>query len=155
MAEVQLIKREGSLHPANQQDADALAKIKTGAVVHAEIVQPRNGRFHRKFMAMLGFVYEYWTPPEADWKGIPAAKNFEVFRKEVVIRAGFYSVSIDLKGNTKLVADSISFASMDETRFAEVYTAVFNVCWSLVLSKVPNMTEEQAHNVINSMMEFD
>lgn len=158
MAEIQLVKQSGSLRPANEVDADVMRKIKTGALVLADIRQPRNPRFHRKFFALLNLAFDYWRPGPVtmpDGQQIDAEKNFERFRKDVLILAGFRKTVVNIKGEARLEADSISFASMDETQFNEVYKAVFSVCWRLVLRHIPNMTEEHAHNVINSMMEFD
>jgi hypothetical protein len=78
-----------------------------------------------------------------------------VFRKEVVIRAGYFTVTTDLKGNTRLEAESISFSNIDETRFAKIYSDVFNVIWVMVLSSVKDMTKEIVENTINQILSFD
>lgn len=156
MREVQFIKGPGgTLRPATQMDVEALEKIGNGSLLHAKIVQPRNGRFHRKFMAMIGLGYEMWRPEEIEYNGIKSVKSSEVFRKEVTIRAGFFTVTTDIRGNTKLEAQSLSFASMDDTEFSRVYSAVFNVIWEMVLKHVRGMTKEQADNTINQMLDFD
>jgi hypothetical protein len=158
VAEMQLIKHAGSLRPANQTDADKLAKVKQGALVLADIRQPRNSRYHRKFMAMLDMAFDYWEPGEVtlpDGVKIEAGKDFDRFRKDVTILAGFRHPVVNIKGEVRYEADSISFSSMDEGRFNEVYKAVFGVCWRLVLRKIPGMTESVAENTINQMMAFD
>jgi hypothetical protein len=156
MAEIHLVKMPGgTLKPANQVDADVLQKMKSGALVFADIKQPRNPLFHRKFFALLNFGFEYYNPPEVEYKGIKSVKSFEVFRKEVVIRAGYFTVTTDLKGNTRLEAESISFSNIDETRFAKIYSDVFNVIWVMVLSSVKDMTKEIVENTINQILSFD
>ena len=62
-------------------------------------------------------------------------KSFEAFRKEVLIKSGFYSVVYSTNG-IKKEADSISFANMDDTKFAEVYKAVFFYLLEYDLSEV-------------------
>jgi hypothetical protein len=104
---------------------------------------------------MLNFAYEYWTPPEMEYRGIKAEKNFERFRKEVAVLAGHYIVTVDLKGNVKLEPKSISFAKMDESEFEKLYKSVFDILWKLILQQVPNMTEAVAHNTIQQMLNFD
>ncbi len=158
MAELQLVKQPGGiLRPANQSDADALAKIGNGRLVHADIKQPRNPLFHRKLFALLNLAFEYWQPERAidDKTGIAPEKNFDRFRKDVLILAGFRTMVVNVRNEVRYEAQSISFASMDDTEFHRVYRAVFGVCWRLVLSKVPNMTEQEAERVINNLLAFD
>jgi hypothetical protein len=155
---IQMIKQGGLLRPANQVDADVLAKIKTGAVVQAEIKQPRNPRFHRKFFAMLGLAFEYWTPGPVtlpDGSAFEAEKSFDRFRKDVLILSGFRTLVVNIKGEARYEAESISFSAMDEGKFHDVYRAVFSTCWQFVLKHIPGMTKELAENTINQMMSFD
>lgn len=157
MAEISLIKSPGgNFAPAHESDAEQCAKIKNGALVLASIKQPRNPQFHRKFFALINFAFEYWAPEPVEIGGEtrPAQKNIDRFRKDVMILAGFRTVVVNLKNEVRYEAESISFASMDETRFHDVYRAVFGVCWKLVLSKVPGMTEEEAERCVNEAMSF-
>jgi hypothetical protein len=130
MAELSLIKHPGgSFTPANDADVEACSKIKNGAYVLANIKQPRNPQFHRKFFALLNFAFEYWEPDE-EHMGIKTEKNFDRFRKDVLIIAGFRKVVVSIRNEARYEAESISFAKMDETRFNEVYRAVFRVLGS-------------------------
>jgi len=156
MREIQFIKGPGgNMRPATQIDVEALSKIGNGSLVHAKVIKPRNGKFHRKFMAMVGLGYEMWRPEEIEYNGIKSVKSAEVFRKEVTIRAGYFTVTTDIKGKTRLEAQSLSFGSMDDTEFSEVYAAVFNVIWGMVLQHCQGMTKELADNAINQMLDFD
>lgn len=156
--EIQVIKMAGGmLRPANQVDADALAKIANGRLVFADMKQPRNPLFHRKFFALLNLAFEYWQPDQGiDTKtGLSPEKNFDRFRKDVLILAGFRKLVVNVKGETRYEAESISFASMDDTEFHSVYRSVFSVCWRLVLSKVQGMTESEVDRIINHLLSFD
>lgn len=159
MSVVQLIKMPGgSLRAAGESDAELLKRIKSGALVHADIKQPRNPMFHRRFFALLNLSFEYWQPGQVtmpDGSLIEAEKSFERFRKDALILAGFRKLVVNIKNEARYEAQSISFAAMDETEFQQVYRSVFGVCWRLVLIHVPNMTEEAAHNAINSILELD
>lgn len=156
MFEAQFITHPGGmLRPANQADADRIQRIGTGKLVSAKLVQPRNARFHRKYFALLGLAYEYWTPPEVSHNGLPAAKNEERFREEIQIAAGHYEIVVSIKGEARAISKSISFANMDDLEFAELYKSVFNVCWRLVLSKVNGMTESKVEQVVNELLRFD
>jgi len=156
MTSVQLIKQSnGSLAPANQVDLDILQPIKIGSLIEADIKQPRNPQFHRKFFAMLNFAFDYFEPKGGEWNGIQARKNFGRFRKDILILAGYHEVTYNIKGEVRVEAESISFGSMDETRFEKVYADCFNVCWDMVLSKVRGMKKEFAEQVVDEMLRFD
>jgi hypothetical protein len=158
MAEVYMVKQPGgTLQPANQQDSETLAKVKNGNVVLVDFVQPRNAKFHRKFFAMLGFAYEYWTPEPVLLEGmtIEPEKNFDRFRKDVLILAGYRHAVVNIKNEVRYEADSISFANMDDMQFQDVYMAVFAVCWRMVLKNVRGMTQAIADNTILQMQAFD
>ena len=157
MSTVQLIKSPGGLlRPANQTDAEILEKIANGRLINAELTQPRNPAFLRKFFVMLNFFFELWEISEdLNYNGIKPEKNFDQFRKDVLISAGFRELVVNIKGECRYVAKSISFANMEETEFGEVYRLVFNTCWRYVMGRMSNYTPEQAENTINQMISFD
>lgn len=157
MTDIQMVKLPGGMfRPANTCDAESVETIQNGSVVNVKITQPRNPAFHRKFFAMLNFAYEYWDPscPEIAG-GIKPEKSFDRFRKDILIMAGFRTVVVNIKGEARYEAESISFGKMDETRFNEVYRQVFDVVWRLVLSTVRGMTEAEAESAINQMLSYD
>lgn len=158
MAEAQFIKQPGGmLRPANQADVETLAKVANGNLVQVDFKQPRNPQFHRKFFAMMNFAYEYWNPEPILIEGLNIApeKNFERFRKDVLILAGYRHAVVNIKNEVRFEADSISFASMDDMQFQDVYQAVFNVCWRMVLKNVQGMTKAIADNTIIQMLSYD
>jgi len=61
-------------------------------------------------------------------------KAFEPFREEMTIAAGYYD-EVRTPVGIKKYARSISFASMDELQFRELYKALFNTLWRFVLSR--------------------
>jgi hypothetical protein len=82
-------------------------------------------------------------------------KNFEQFRQDVIILAGYYDSFFRLDGSLQIKAKSISFASMDESEFNNLYKAVFNVIWNLVVSKISGFTEAMMENALNQLLEYD
>jgi hypothetical protein len=156
--EVRLIKMAGGLlRPADQSDADALEKINNGALLVGDFKRPRNSGFHRKFFAMLNFAYEYWTPEpiKLDKMTVEPEKNFERFRKDVLILAGYRHAVVNIKNEVRFEADSISFAEMDDIEFQSVYSSVFNVLWHVILQHVAGMTKAIADSTILAMLDFD
>jgi hypothetical protein len=155
MAELHFIKVAGGmLRPANQADSDAMQKIRNGAVVVGDFKQPRNPEYHRRYFALLNFAHDYWTPPDLEYKGVKAEKNFERFRKEVAVLAGHYTVTSDLKGSVKLEPKSISFAAMGELEFQTLYKDVFEILWNYVLSR-QGLTREQVENTVLELLRFE
>ncbi len=103
-------------------------------LIHVEVSFPRNPKFHRKFFALLQVGFEAWEPGfEVSVRGEPVGKNFERFRKDVTILAGFYEPAFALDGTLELEAKSIAFGSMDDAEFERVYSAVANVLLAKVL----------------------
>ncbi len=156
MAKLQFIKLAGGmLRPANQADADALQKIENGALLYGDFIKPRNPKFHRKFFALLDFAYDYFEPELVEIKGMMPEKSREKFRDDALIMAGYHDLTVNLKGEARYIAKSISFASMDDIEFEKVYSSVFNVLWRMVLQQVSGMTKEVADNTIMQMISFD
>jgi len=89
--------------------------LKSGTVVKAKISKLRNPLFHRKFFALLKVGFDAWEP-EVQYKGHDIQKNFERFRADCIILAGYYDVVPRLNNEPRIEAKSISFANMDENR---------------------------------------
>lgn len=141
----------GSLIPATDEDVESVGKLRAGAVIHADFRLMRNIQFHRKFYAMLRLGFDSWEPATAEHRGLPVQKNFERFRKDVTIAAGFYEPVVALNGEVRAEAHSISFGSMDEAEFERVYSAVADVLLQRVLK---TYTRADLDRVIDQMLAF-
>ena len=125
-----------SLQCASEADAELLTKIKAGEVVKLKLTRPRNYLFHKKFFAMLNFAYDYWDPKVSFNKwDIEPAKNFDRFRKDVIVLAGFFDYTYRLNGDTRFEAKSISFGSMSEDEFEKLYSACVDVILQYVCTQ--------------------
>ena len=63
-----------------------------------------------------------------------AEKSFDAFREYVTIKSGFFNV-IQTPTGLKKEAKSWAFANMDEQQFLGMYSALFNTCWQMALSR--------------------
>jgi len=128
--------------------------LAAGEVIKFTFKKIRNGKFHRKFFALLNFAFEAWEPDRVrqQYKGMPVQKHFERFRSDVTIAAGYYIQTFDLDGNMKLEAMSISFARMDDLEFEKLYSAVVDVILGKILTTYQN--REELDGVINEVMGF-
>lgn len=131
-----------------------LKNLEAGELITFDVKLPRNSKFHRRYFAMLNLAYEMWEPNRKwkSYKGVAVQKNFERFRSDVLIQAGYYSQTFDLDGNMKLEAQSISFASMDDIAFERVYNAVLTVLLEKVL--ITYKDRDEVNEIIESMMRF-
>lgn len=153
----QIILRKGNLNtliPVDQQGADYIQALKPGQQIRADLVKARNLKFHGKFFSLLTMAFEYWEPELPVYKGQVAEKNFEKFRSDVTVMAGYYDVVANMRGEVQLIAKSISFANMDDTEFQELYKAVFNVLWKKVMIHISGWTESEMERVVNGMMSY-
>ena len=103
--------------------------MEAGEISLVEFVFPRNPQFHRKFMALVKIGFNAWEPnrKRKSYKGRAMEKNFEQFRKDIIILAGYSTQTFDLRGRMLLDAQSIKFSSMDDIQFESLYQAVVTV----------------------------
>lgn len=87
----------------------------------------------------------------ADGRAI--TKSFEAFRKWATIEAGFYDEFLLPDNTRRREARSISFTSMSEQEFHEVYKAVFNVLWNVILFRA-FPSRQEVESVAMQLLEF-
>ena len=147
----------GQLVPLNDEEAQLLSRVKTGAVVECDIVQKRNPLFHRKFMALAKLGFDIWTeinPITVAHHGQRVLPNFDRFRKDITILAGFYEPTYNIKGELRLEPRSISFATMEEEEFEQLYSAVIDVLINNVLANSRLDAKTLRHHV-DQVLAFD
>ena len=145
----------GALVPMDDEQAEKLKRIKAGAVVRAEIAAMRNGAFHRKWFALAKFAYDMWVDcvPAQEYRGQPVQPVFEKFRKDLTILAGHFHPVFNINGTFKVEANSISWASMDDEEFAQLYSDTIDAILAKVLPRHGLNRETLAHHV-DRVMDF-
>lgn len=153
MAEIVLMKVAGALVPHDEAAAAFIQKLKLGELTRSDYKRVRNYRFHKKYFALVAFAFDQWEPKDSlTYQGQPVMKNKERFRKDVAILAGFFESTVNLKGEVRLEAKSISFAQMDEIEFEALYNATINVILSKVLT---SYTRTDIDQVVEQLLRFD
>lgn len=156
MAELSLVKTpSGQLVPTNEMSRELVGKIAMGKVLVGEFRQQRNPRFHAKVICLLRFAFDLWDAPALEYKGIPVAKTFERFRKDITILAGHYEATVNMRGEVRLEAKSISFAKMDEAEFSAYYQTLLAVVWERILSSKGYESAEAVDQIINQLLSYD
>lgn len=153
MTELILVKhsQSGLLLPDDADTSDFIKKLKDGAIIRADFKKMRNPAFHRKYYALLNFAYENWEPTAQTYKDQVVEKNFDRFRKDVAILAGFGFPTYNIRGEMRMEAKSISFASMDEMEFSALYEKTITVIMKHILT---NYTAQDINNTINELLSF-
>lgn len=137
--EITLVKMYNALSPADEEDYDKLASLPGGVALKASVKVQRNIRFHRLYFSMIRTAWAYI--PE-DMQQSLFRNDVELFRKSVEVVAGV----CDRVYNPRLkdwidIPKSISFASMDEAEFREVYNKVREVLFEYYLQQYLGVTE--------------
>jgi hypothetical protein len=124
------------LAPVDDEAREVARKWKIGALMRMDVAQMRNGAFFRKWWALIQLGYDYWaeTCPMREYKGHPVLPNFNRFRKDVTIMAGFYEATWNIKNEMRIEADSLKWSSMSEETFAKLYDATISVLLRMVFN---------------------
>ena len=120
------------LTPLMDDDYDEKKKLKLGQTYSVEVKVARNVDFHRKYFALIAYAWEYLNEQETE-----RFKTKESFRKYVEIAAGHCDVIYHPRVQEYVeIPKSISFGSMDNTQFSDLYKRVKDVIFSLIGSRV-------------------
>ena len=124
------------LVPLYPSDFDDKRKLRLGETYQVEVTNPRNVGFHKKFFAMLNVGHENTS----------LDMPFETYRKYMIVKAGFFTAYQTPKG-VYYDPNSISFASMSQDEFQEVYSRVLDK----VIEDVGLDREDVERQLINFM----
>jgi hypothetical protein len=146
------------LIPACEESIEWLRKKKIGATILVEPREMRNGAFFRKWWALVKLGYDYWSEAAVTvkFKGQPVLPEFDRFRKDVTIMAGFYHPVVNLKGEVRIEPESLQWAKMTEERFAKLYDATIQVMLQRVFNgKVcKQWSESELRSVADQILQF-
>lgn len=142
--DVTLVKTDFGLQAYDNADYDQLSKIPKGRIVQAKIVMPRNPKFHRKFFSLIRAAWDCLT--EEQRKNL---RSVESFREQLLITSGFSTPVFDVNGNVfQEKAKSISFGSMDEAEFGDVYSRVLDTILTII--SMNGMSEKQFDVILSN-----
>lgn len=106
VARIILVKTANGLGATDDESVAALARIKDGREVYAEIVLARNTKQHRLFFSLAAIV--------ADSLDL----DVDVIRKDALIRLGYTDTWVDLDGRKHIEAKSMKFVTgMEQPEF--------------------------------------
>ena len=132
--ECYLVKQNGRLYPADQSEAEKLNGIEPNKPIKCKLSNLRNYENHKRFFALMNLVFENQDKYE----------SLDVMRKEIIMRTGRYISHHHLNGAISYHPQSISFDSMQEDEFKQLFSDAINVCLKHFCT---NMTEQQLWEV--------
>lgn len=142
--EIHLVRTSTGLRPYTDDDYEEMKKIKVGSIVKANIVRPRNVKFHRKFFALIRAAWDCLTEQQRN-----NLRSVDTFREQLLITSGFSEPLYDLNGQKFLErAKSISFAKMDEPAFNVVYSRVLDTILTILYAD--GITEDEFNNILQN-----
>lgn len=142
--EIHLVRTSTGLRPYTDDDYEEMKKIKVGSIVKANIVRPRNVKFHRKFFALIRAAWDSLTEQQRI-----NLRSIDTFREQLLITSGFSEPLYDLNGQKFLErAKSISFSKMDEPAFNEVYSRVLDTIITILYAD--GVTEDEFNNILQN-----
>ena len=155
MSEVYLRKlANGTLAGATEEDQEALKRFKIGVAVRCEVKQVRNYEFLKKWFALVNFAFDQWSEfPMPEYKGETVQPNRDKFRRDVTILAGYSHPVVNVRGEVRVEADSISFANMSEETFEKLYSKTIDVILQKILYR-KGYTEEQLRELVDRTLAF-
>jgi hypothetical protein len=140
---IRMIKEPGGLfRPADDMEYEKTTKFKTGEQYDADIKLSRNPAFLRKTMVFFHFCFNHWDGNKVH-AFCSEAEQFDRFRKDLTILAGFYIQSERLDGSLRTEAESLAFGNMSEERFQECYLALIRAALKHIFHDADTNTENQ------------
>lgn len=128
--------------PSLPSDKAVLEKYKNNAILYVDLRKPRNGKFHRKFMALIRVIYEAQEMYSTE----------EDLLIEIKLRAGHYQEHITARGKLTYVPKSLSFDSMDGDEFEIFYGKAIDIALKFLLPKTYD--EGQLQQLVDKILSF-
>jgi hypothetical protein len=129
------------LIPLGDDDYEEKHKLKIGQTYSVEVKVARNVDFHRKYFALISYAWEFLNEQET-----ATFKSKDNFRKYLEISAGHCEVIYHPRLQEFVeIPKSISFGSMDNAQFSDLYDRVKDVIFSIIGSRV---TREEFERIL-------
>ena len=139
---------KGSIVPADQYTVDKLKarNYSIGDVVSVQLSKPRNPKFHRLVHALGALVVENIE----GFEGMDSHKALKRLQREGLIECDEFSFKVEGCGMvTQYVPRSLSFESMSEEVFQDVYK---QICSVIVRLYWPKETSERVAEMAELMV---
>ena len=142
---------DGSFRPATKEDIERASTLKIGKEYGCTLTQLRNGKFHRKLIALLEYLYDTLPRHKAIYMGKEVEQSFTAFRKMMVALAGFYTPEVAVDGLVRASSDSISYKHCSQEKAEAIYSAIIDKALEMLGN---DQTREDLDDIVNNLMGF-
>ena len=104
-------------------DVDVIKKIPNGSIVELSLKQQRNYQFHKKVFEFFNYCFDHW---KSDREFMDERGQFNLFRKNLTVLAGYYDEFYKIDGTVRIEAKSLSYDKMTQDDFESCYHALVN-----------------------------
>ena len=116
------------LVPLYDSDYDLKKRLRVGSVVKCKVSNPRNYEHHKKFFALVRLTFDNLPSNLAEyWRVHNEEDMLRLFKRDL----GYYTTTLNERGEKEIEYQSISFSAMEQHEFERFY----NQCIDLVLYK--------------------
>ena len=127
------------LVPLDDDGYEEKKKLKLGQTYSVEIKVARNVDFHRKYFALIAYAWEFLDEQET-----ATFRSKDNFRKYLEMAAGHCDIIYHPRLQEFVeIPKSISFGSMDNTAFSELYERVKDAVFSIIGNRVSEQEFER------------
>lgn len=141
-----LVKPGEVLIPADDETTERISKMPFDSLIRGDFKKIRSPGNHRRFFALMDIAFDAFDPYDT-----ATLKNREQLRSDLIIAAGYYTTIVNLDGELMLKAKSMSFSSMEEVEFKELFNRVAQVVLDRILT---NYTRADLDEVVEKVMAF-
>lgn len=147
--QIEMVKNAGGVFvPALDHDIPRLTRFQNGGQYTVELKTTRNPHFHKKVFAFFNFCFQHWAADKAGLEHADEHTQFNRFRKDLTILAGFYDMVTNIRGEVRAEAKSLAYGNMEQEEFERCYSALINAAIKHVFAG----TKDQ--NILNQLYSF-
>lgn len=124
---IPMMKNAGGVFcPADEMYLPDLQSFKNGEIYEIELKRTRNPAFHRKVFSFFKFCFNHWAADKTEWRYFDERTQFDTFRKNLTVLAGYKVASYTIDGRMRVEAQSLSYGNMEQDEFERCYSALIN-----------------------------
>lgn len=147
--QIEMVKNAGGVFvPALEHDIPRLTRFQNGGQYTVELKTTRNPHFHRKVFAFFNFCFQHWCASRAGLEHMDESTQFNRFRKDLTILAGFYNMVTNIRGEVRAEAKSLAYGNMEQEEFERCYSALINAAIKHVFAGTKDT------NILNQLYSF-
>jgi hypothetical protein len=149
--EIYLRKLHHHFVPIDSGQLELMEELAPNGEYKAVLTQPRNVKFFRKWWALAKVAFDAWDAPYVEYKGVSIQKNFDRFRKDLIVMTGYFDPVFNVKGELRMEPRSMRFDKMSEEDFSQLYSKTIDVILGKILS---GYTKDDLDNLVDKVLSF-